>query len=255
MFGIFFVQATTNFLLDPANEEYKAPLLQFWGSVIQSILSLFIASLGGMDWVEIADTLKPVGMVYFYLFLVYIGFFFTVVTNTLTSLFVESAMYASDKDQSALMEEELQQKDRYIDELTGFYTGLDTTGTGKVALEGFMSQVDNPEMVKFAMDMEISIIELKQFFTVLSANGRRKVDLESFIVGCIKLRGQAKSMDLWGLYYEHRETAQDLGRLLEICNKEFTRLDGMIQAVARTSPASRPDGRLNAYDDDDALVI
>lgn len=31
--------------------------------------------------------------------------------------------------------------------------------------------------------------------------------------------------------------------------------DGMIQAVARTSPASRPDGRLNAYDDDDVLVI
>jgi len=31
---------------------------------------------------------------------------------------------------------------------------------------------------------------------VLSGRGKRLVDLDTFIVGCIKLRGAAKSMDI-----------------------------------------------------------
>jgi len=224
MFGICFVQACTNFLEDPVNDIHKEDLLVWWGSVGTSINALFIASMGGTDWADIADTLKPVGMFYYYLFLCYIGFFLTVVTNTLTSLFVESAMAAADKDQAAVVQAELEQKDKYIAKLQGWYDTLDSDGDGFVSLEEFMAQADRAEMIEFCVEMEISIMDVQQFFMVLSSNGRRSVDLETFIIGCIKLRGTAKSIDLMDLYWEHKETADIIHELVATCNTEFARI-------------------------------
>ena len=40
--------------------------------------------------------------------------------------------------------------------------------------------------------------------SVLSDRGKRTVDLETFVVGCIKLRGAAKSVDLMDLSFDSK---------------------------------------------------
>ena len=57
--------------------------------------------MGGIDWEILVDSLVPAGLMFVLLFLLYIGFFFCVVTNTLTSLFVEASLSNADKDQRA----------------------------------------------------------------------------------------------------------------------------------------------------------
>ncbi len=56
--------------------------------------------------------------------------------------------------------------------------------------------MDDPEMLAFTAELELEAPDVKQFFNVLAAGGKRTVDLEAFVVGCIKLRGNAKSIDM-----------------------------------------------------------
>merc|ERR1712232_1485941 len=52
---------------------------------------------------------------------------------------------------------------------------------------------------------------------MLSCSGQREVDLETFVVGCIKMRGEARSMDLQELIFEHRSFAN-------FCHRQFKEL-------------------------------
>jgi hypothetical protein len=224
MFSVFFMQACTDFLEkegDGVNPSVRQEIDSFWGSVVQSMLSMYMASMSGEDWIKIARPLEDIGWLYYGAFLLYIGFYECVVANTLTSLFVESTMANADKDQQELINAELENKDQYVRMLQSWYESLDRDNSGTLTYAEIVDSLDAPEMMAFAAQMGIDALDVKQFFTVLSCNGRRAVDLETFVVGCIKLKGMAKSMDLMDLTYAHRQAAADQQRFAEFVELQF----------------------------------
>ena len=44
-------------------------------------------------------------------------------------------------------------------------------------------------MLLFASSLGLDVMDLQSFFDVLSAGGQRAVDVETFVVGCIKMKG------------------------------------------------------------------
>eukprot|EP00929_Paragymnodinium_shiwhaense_P014859 TRINITY_DN12281_c0_g4_i1.p1 TRINITY_DN12281_c0_g4~~TRINITY_DN12281_c0_g4_i1.p1 ORF type:complete len:575 (+),score=120.23 TRINITY_DN12281_c0_g4_i1:298-2022(+) len=208
MVGVCFLQATTGYVRENQKDLPPAELEQLqnlWGTVQQSMLSLYMCVTSGADWGDIADSLKNVGFAYYMLFLLYILFYNCVVANTLTSLFVESTMVNADRDQQHVIQNALEQSDKIIDKLHGWFDEVDTDGNGCITYEEFCEGLNNPRSVAFASTLDIGVTDLKQFFAALSRNGKQSVDLETFVVGCIKLRGWARSMDLVELMYFHRQ--------------------------------------------------
>lgn len=96
-------------------------------------------------------------------------------------------------------------------------------------------------MTAFALTLGIEATDLDQFFTILSANGSRNVDLETFVVGCIKLRGMAKSMDVLECVLAQRQTQQDLHSFMTYCRRQFqvlracTRLSSTYHGLPQTT--------------------
>jgi len=198
-----------------------------------SIYSLYIASMGGCDWEDMALSLSPVGSVFLSLYLLYIGFFFCVVTNTLTSLFVESAISNADKDQQAVIQLEMERKEEYVNLLSTWYMALDEDNSGDITVDEFLKHADEPDMLAFALAMDIDIQDVKQFFMVLSDKGQRPVDLETFIVGCIKLKGMAKSMDLLDMSYNQKQAHEDLIHLTHNCDSKFEMLTESVKDLRK----------------------
>merc|ERR1719220_750885 len=106
------------------------------------------------------------------------------------------------------MQTEMEKKDDYIKRLQVFFTDMDENSDGLISLDEFVRHVDHPEVIAFANALEIDALDAKLFFQVLSDNGKRNIDLETFVVGCIKLKGAAKSMDLLNFYYSHRQAVE-----------------------------------------------
>jgi len=169
---------------------------RYWSSPGQSMLSLYMSTTGGQDWVHIAKPLLKVGNLFYALFLIYIAIFLFVAVNTISSIFVESMLTHADKDQQFIIETEMQKKEDYIHSLEEFFAMIDGDRDGEITFSEFCAHLHQPQMHAFASSLDIDVTDARRFFEVLSDRGHRAVDIETFVVGCIKMRGPARSVDL-----------------------------------------------------------
>merc|ERR550525_1930349 len=123
-----------------------------------------------------------------------------------------------------IIQTEMEKKDEYVKKLQVFFTSMDENADGQISLDEFNRHVDHPEVIAFANALEIDALDAKLFFQVLSNNGKRSIDLETFVVGCIKLKGAAKSMDLLNLFYSHRQAVERQAAFADEC---LARLDSI----------------------------
>eukprot|EP00929_Paragymnodinium_shiwhaense_P015583 TRINITY_DN12369_c0_g1_i1.p1 TRINITY_DN12369_c0_g1~~TRINITY_DN12369_c0_g1_i1.p1 ORF type:complete len:836 (+),score=150.79 TRINITY_DN12369_c0_g1_i1:237-2510(+) len=217
MVGVCFVQASTAHLREAretVTPEEVELIKDCWGSVQTATLTLYSSVTGGVSWQEVAEGLWPIGSAYYSLFLLYILFYTCVISNTITSLFVESTMVNADKDQQVVIQNALEHTEEYIDKLRGWFSSVDKDGNGCVTYDEFCEKLQDPEAMAFASTLNIELTDLKQFFAGLSHNGTRPVNLETFVVGCIRLRGPAKSMDLLELIFHEREATEEIRQQL-----------------------------------------
>lgn len=245
MFAICFLQACTSYLQsqDQANldPDDVAGIAEYWSSVGSSMLSLYLAATNGEAWGTVARPLRAVGMIFYLGFLLYIALFAFVIMNTVTGLFIEATIANSDKDQQMIIQMELEKKGEYIDKLQAFYDEMDDNQDGQISYEEFCHHVNNPEMRAFATSMEIDVLDAKQFFCILSDNGRRCVDVETFVVGCIKLKGAARSMDLMDLVYQHRAAHSENMLVSDMIMEGLERLEGLLERLpSRSEGATVP---------------
>jgi len=219
--GICFVQAGTNYLqenLGHVTENEVTAIKSHWGRVSIAMLSLYMASTNGESWKGMAESLLCVGYTFYFLFLLYIAFFSFVVVNTLTSLFIEATIQNAEKDKHILIREELDRKSEYMRRAVEFFENMDQDGSGDLSFEEFNMHAADPEMVAFAASLELDVTDITQFYSMLSCRGRYPVDMDTFVTGCMKLKGAARSMDLQDLIASQRRAFRALEKVLDKCN-------------------------------------
>jgi len=212
IFGLMLMNGCTNYLKTSGadiDNETRDAIQRYWGSVGQSILSLYMSSMGGQDWELIIMPFKDVGYFFFALFLLYLGIFAFVIMNIISSIFLESILSHSDKDHELTIEKHMEHKEDYINKLQKLFDEIDDDNDGEITYSEFCACVSSPELQAFTSSLEIHVADARQFFSVISGRGKYPVDLETFVVGCIKLKGAAKSVDLMDLAYNHKKTFQE----------------------------------------------
>merc|ERR1719253_1777758 len=76
-------------------EKVDPLLMQYFGTVDRSILSLYMAMSGGKDWGEYYVVLEDLPMQTRFVFLFFISFALFAVVNIVTGIFVETAMLSN----------------------------------------------------------------------------------------------------------------------------------------------------------------
>jgi len=234
--GICFLQAGTIYLQEgTALQEDVVAIQMHWGSVWRSMLSLYMASTNGDSWKSMANALKPVGDIYYLLFLLYIAFFVFVVMNTLTSLFLEAVIQTAEKDTNTLIREELRRTSDYVTRAAELFRKIDQDGSGDVTEDEFIRYARNAEMTALASSLELDVSDMAQFYKMLSCRGKYAVDVDTFSVGCMKLKGYARSMDLQALIAFQKKAARTLEEL--VATSESTA--ALVQQILPTVQSTR----------------
>lgn len=217
MASVCFVNVCTMYVQDNLNDaslSTRSAIEEHWNSVGKGMNTLFAATTGGMDWLEAAEPLHDAGFIFYYLFILYIAFFMFVILNTVTSLFVEQIMECAQNDQEAMVQKELETTRQCIKELKSLFQTIngDEEG-GTISFAEFCQHADHPQLIAFAAAVGIDISDTKEFFSILSNDGEWEVDSEAFVVGCIKLKGQAQRIDVQAI--------------LQFVKKSHTRIEEM----------------------------
>lgn len=169
---------------------------RYYGTLLSTMLSLFQAITGGLDWdnllLPLLEEMSP-GIAL--LFTMYIAFTVFAMMNVVTGIFVESVVISAKADKDFML---LNNVREIFNTMEG---GLDT---GTMSWDDFQGKLDSPQMQQFFKGLDLDPCEARSLFKLLDVDDSGLVDADEFLSGCFRLRGPAKALDMALLYREVR---------------------------------------------------
>merc|ERR1712032_966874 len=76
--------------------------------------------------------------------------------------------------------------------------------SGTITWDEFSKIVNDDQMKEYFMAVDIDVTEAEGLFHLLDINDSGHVGIEEFIMGCMRLKGTAKSIDLANMLYQQK---------------------------------------------------
>lgn len=219
IFTICFMHGLTVYLHDMAEGELKTSkvtsvLQELYGSIGNAMFSLLMAISGGVDWIVLVEPLAEVSWVYQVLFAFYVLFVLIGVLNVLTSVFVERANELSRLDRDLVIQSEMVSNEAFLNEMQAIFQEVDAHCTGKITWQDFHEYLQNEHVQAYFATQQLDTSDARELFNLLDVDQNEEVTVEEFVMGCMHLRGQAKSSDVATLLRENRKASQKNMRVM-----------------------------------------
>lgn len=208
---------------------FDKTIYTWYGSVGQAMLTLFMAISGGCDWKEAMDPIWGVSPAYGFLFLFYIVFIVFGVLNVVTGVFVDRALEIAAVDKELVVHEEMRKRKKDVSELKRFFLRLDENGDGQVTKKEMSKSLEDPWLQSYVSTMDLDCNAMLELFDLLDSDGAGTLSIEEFIQGCIRIRGDAKAVDLFALLRESRARHKIMTQFKNFTENRLLRIE---QALA-----------------------
>jgi len=220
LFGVAFTAAVTNNMetKDDWNNEDNAGLLEAFGTVDRSALTLYMSMSGGNDWSVYYTVLEALPKYYRWLFLLFISFTLFAIVNIVTGVFVEAAMQNNLHDRDIIAQEELQSKRKYLEAMQELFEEMDDDQQGTISMEEFEKKLQDERVIAFFNSIKLDVSDAHVLFRLIDIDKSGDVTIDEFVSGCYRLQGESRSLDMKIMQFEVtqlREMSADFSRMLQ----------------------------------------
>jgi len=189
------------------SEVETSDLERYYGSVPRSLMSMFQALTGGVDWRDLLDPLleheglrwAAVGFVF------YLAFAILGVMNVVTGTFVQNAIERS---------EEVKEVNK-VTQARKLFACLDLDASGSISFDELHGHLHSPEVLSFLRSIDVDISEARCLFEVMDLRGQGTIDFDEFLSACLRLQGPARALDLILLTRDSRRFFEQQTALLQ----------------------------------------
>lgn len=211
------------------NDSVDPSLMEYYGSTVSSMLSLFKGISGGADWEILMEPLLKVDHFFYTIFFVFY-IFFTIfgVTNVLTAIFCDAATRVSQIDRDLVIQDQIAQSDSYANELKNLFN--ETCSAEHVMnKQDLEAHLDCPEVQHYLKFMELDVQEARGLFQLLDVDESGYVSVDEFVIGMMRLKGAAKGVDVATLMYENKKLYVRVVALAKFTEERFQNLERVIR--------------------------
>jgi len=226
----------------------------YFGTVSKSMFSLFqILTLD--SWAEdIARHVCAMMPGFQWVFILFI----TLTTFGLLSIVVgvigENILQEASSNKKEVAKKQDAERSRIMDSIREVFALVDKDNSGNVSLLEVKRALQNPEVNSRLRMIDFPVGELEEIFMLLDTDRSGSISIQSFIKGCMRLKGDAKSKDLLEVQINVEALGKDLALLDEkfgLANVKIRILAKKTKKMAKQSaqmfadPASRRKWRVN----------
>lgn len=172
------------------------PLIIGWGTLSKSVFSLSAAMLGGKDWADVYDSLGALTFPSHLAFFLFICFTQIALLNTVTAVFIKCAFLRFEHDREFVVQQELDDKREYLLDVKRIFSELDEDGSGSIKSQEMFEQIKNENVAAYFSKLGVDTDEVDKLFELMDEDRSGEITLEEFLWGCLRLRGQAKNLDV-----------------------------------------------------------
>lgn len=236
IFGIFFGQGVLTYITsgDDVPETAKAELLHHFGSMDTTMVTMFAVISGGTDWLDVMEKLSEISSFYNWAFIVYIMVTYHGILHVVVGIFVDSTMTASRNDRDLVIADELSRKDSYMAQMTEVLKETDMDESGTISWQEFESKLSDERVKAYFAALELDMAEARGLFDLLDTEETDEVPIDEFVVGCFRLKGGAKGIDLAALMYENKKMMKTFKHFMDHNEDKLLQLDSRLMHLDKS---------------------
>lgn len=208
-----------------------ADLEKIFGSLFGGMYYLFLSMTGGISWGEVSGPLIRLHWGYGIFFCLFTSFILFAVLNIVTGVFVEGAIgkAQSEKDEKIrrVMEEEMAN----VHALENIFKEIDVDMSGQIDLEEFEILLKDKRIRAYFQTIGLHVQEAHGLFRLLDLDNSNTVSISEFIMGCVRLKGEAKGVDLATLMYENKRMMMKWSRFMYFVEDQFDQMKGEVDRL------------------------
>jgi len=198
-----------------AKHEFIDDVTCLYGSVWDSLFTLLGSITGGVDWISATTRLNEVSPMFRPMFAAFIFFTVIGVLNVLTGVFVERASEVNGLDKDLVIQSQLKRNKAFLTEMTKLFKQANVSNTGTLSWHEFRDYLHDEKAEAFFAAQQLDCFNARILFDVLNSwGGDDEISMEEFIVGCQRLKGQARNVELIAVLNETRSINKKLRHVL-----------------------------------------
>jgi len=186
-----------------------------FGTLYETMVTLFVSITGGNDWMMYASDLRLLHPkdLYFLIFIFYVAFCLIGMLNVVTGIFVDSAIYTRTEDE--VVDSFKDDQRRTTEEVRRIFKDADKDGSGIITLEEFRRHLDDPWVKAYFSGLQMDPSDAYSLFTLMDTDGSNGVSIDEFVDGCMKMKGHAKCIDVLSLMYDSARFVEKFDKFAE----------------------------------------
>eukprot|EP00434_Breviolum_minutum_P037604 symbB.v1.2.033349.t1/scaffold4132.1/size44191/2 len=182
--------------------------LEYWSNVMDSMMTLFMAITGGINWEDSYIGLKDVGLVAMGMMNLYIVIGFFTILNVVTGVFVNTAIESASADKDIATLKQMHKRVAQMESLQQIFNEIDDSNANQVSIDELEEALTTNKLGSFMESLGISTDDVWGLFLLIDADENGVIDLDEFVSGCMQLHGPAKSLQVAKMSYENKITRQ-----------------------------------------------
>ncbi|CAJ1352792.1 unnamed protein product [Effrenium voratum] len=185
--AIYATQAVYVHRIENPDSKGNADLTKWWGSIPISMLSVFQALSGGVDWNDISSPLlEYVSPGFGIIFILFMAFCYLALMNVITGTFVEAVSRQAGH---------IKIRTRIL-QARRVFNQIDADGSGFISLDEIQNQTATAAVVDFFESIDVDASEAQYLLEVLDADGSGTIAFEEFLHGTLRLNSPSTAADV-----------------------------------------------------------
>jgi len=221
-----------------ADEDMQAVMHEYYGSVLATMLSLFMSVSGGDDWSNRFQPFRLAMPLYSFMFVIFIFAMLFGMLNIFVASFCESAAEASRRDRESIIEHEIVRAQSIAADIKNFFEEADRDRSGAINEAELQCHLKDDRVKAFFASLEIDVTQAADLFYLLDTDDSGNIGLDEFLAGCMRLRGNASSMDVNLLLWESEKLMCKISEFALSVHKRFQWIENKLGCPNMQQPES-----------------
>jgi len=221
-FAVLLAQVVNDHMVDPGESnplgiDDEAAAVKYFGSVQNTMLTLFMSNSGGVNWENVLGPLKTISLAWVFVYLFFIAFTYFAVLNVVTGVFCQSAIDSAQNDHAAIVQSILENKEAHLAKIKTLFSKFGGTGSGAeetdfITFPMFEEKINTPEVRDYFESLRLDIWDAWTFFKMVDDDGGGTIPMDEFLMGCLRLRGQARAVDVGRIIHDQQWMIKNFGK-------------------------------------------
>lgn len=220
--------------MNSADPDLISDLGSSYGTLSSSFLALVSTLTGAKSWSQLGDPLLKVSLLGAVLLGLY-GIFITLgMLNVITGIFVQSVDRATQMDHQRVIAQEFETAGSRTNLVRLLLAKQKPAGLceGIFTIDTLLGCAKRSELQSFLSFFGLSLIEACGVFKILDQDGDGSVQIDEFLLNCMRLSGPSKGVDICTLMAERKRMTEAFHDYVSPVVQGIERLTGRIDEIS-----------------------